>query len=75
MTQRKLRIVGYYGQHTDTPFLFIPDGIYLKLLLHTVDGFKIQHELNIDNEQVSQYIGYNKPACGCGSVFGMKEAI
>lgn len=75
MTQRKTRITGYYGKYTNIPFNFIPDGICLKLLLYIVDGFKIQHELNIDNEHVTQFIGYNKPAGGCGSVFGMKESI
>jgi len=47
MTRRKLRIVGYYGQRTDTPFNFIPDGIKLKMLLHKEEDFKIEHDINI----------------------------
>jgi hypothetical protein len=74
MTSRKLRIEGYYGQRTGT-FDFIPDGIFLRLLLHRVDGFKIEHDINVDNNEVSQWIHYNKKGCGCGSFAGMKTTI
>lgn len=67
--------MGYYGQKTDVPFNFIPDGICLRLLLHLEDGFKIEHDINVDNENVKQYIHYNKPQYGCGSFAEIKEYI
>ena len=70
MTQRKINITGYYGQKTDVPFNFIPDGIKLNLLIHREDGSMIKHDINIDNEKVTQFIDYNKPRCGCGSFAG-----
>ena len=75
MTIRKLKTMGYYGQKTDVPFNFIPDGIRLRLLLHQEDGFKIEHDIDVDNENVTQYIHYNKPQCGCGSFAGIREFI
>lgn len=74
-TRRKLKIMGYYGQKTDVPFNFIPDGIHLRLLLHQEDGFKIEHDIDVDNENVTQYIHYNKPQCGCGSIEGYRDHI
>jgi len=75
MSQRKLRITGYYGHKTDTPFNFIPNGIHLSLLLHRVDGFKIEHDIDVDDEMILQFIDYNKAGCGCGSMAGMRELI
>ena len=75
MTQRKVRITGYYGQRTGVPFNFIPDGIYLKLLLHRVEGFKIEHDINVDGNHITQFIHYFKPICGCGSMCGMGALI
>jgi hypothetical protein len=75
MTIRKLKTMGYYGQKTDVPFNFIPDGIRLRLLLHQEDGFKIEHDIDVDNENVTQYIHYNKPQRGCGSFAGIRGSI
>jgi len=75
MTQRKINITGYYGQKTDVPFNFIPDGIKLNLLIHREDGFTIKHDINVDNEKTTQFIKYNKPQCSCGSFAGIMESI
>ena len=75
MTRRKIKTMGYYGQKTDVPFDFIPDGIHLRLLLHQEDGFEIEHDIDVDNEKVTQYIHYNKPQYGSGSFAGIRESI
>ena len=75
MIRHKIKTMGYYGQKTDVPFNFIPDGIHLRLLLHQEDGFKIEHDIDVDNEKVTQYIHYNKPQHGCGSFAGIRGSI
>ena len=75
MTERKIRIDGYFGQRTEKPMKFIPRGIFLKLLLHKEDGFKIEHDMIVDDETVKQFIHYNKPQHGCGSFAGIMELI
>ena len=68
MTKRKLKTSGYYGKKTDVPFNFIPDGI-------REEGFNIEHDINVDNEKVTQFIHYNKPQHGCGSFAGIRGFI
>ena len=74
MASRKLKVIYFYGERTDT-FQFIPKGITLRLLLHQIDGFKIEHEINVDDDCVVQWIHYNKKGYGCGSFAGMKTTI
>ena len=75
MTQRKVRITGYYGQRTEVPFNFIPDGIFLKLLLLKVGDFVIEQDINVDGNHINQFIHYFSPTCGCGSIHGMGALI
>ena len=75
MSKRKIKTIGYYGQKTDVPFNFIPDGIHLRLLLHREDGFNIEHDINVDTEKVTQFLHYNKPQYGCGSFAGIVGLI
>jgi hypothetical protein len=75
ITQRKIRVSGYYGERTTAPFRFIPEGIYLKLLLYNDNGFKIEHDMIIDNQSITQFIHYNKPHRGCGSLEGQRDYI
>lgn len=74
MTSRKLKVNSYYGERAG-PFEFIPKGITLRLLLYQVSGFKIEHEISVDDDCVVQWIHYNKKGCGCGSFAGMKTTI
>ena len=75
MSKRKIKTIGYYGQKTYVPFNFIPDGIKLRLLLHREDGFNIEHDINVDNEKVTQFLHYNKTQHGCGSFAGIMGLI
>ena len=75
MTIRKLKTMGYYGQKTDVPFNFIPDGIHLRLLLHREGKCNIEHDIDVDNENVTQYIHYYTPQCCCGCLVGAQCTI
>lgn len=65
----KLRIIGISGKFDKPNSLkLIPITFMLRVHLLIDNGFKISHDINVDENCICEWIHYDKKRTGCGSI-------